>query len=327
MRRKKATAGLLILSLCAGISLHRIQAGSFGGFEIDVEEGADSQQWKEEDMGSTPEGESVEESAEESAEENTEENAERNTEETESIPDQNVNAPFEGENDRSDTETESTRSVGENESTGGGENESAKGGENKSTGEGKATSVEGGENKNARGRDKWNKNTRDGERKSTGGEKTKSDRDRRNENVGTTGKKTSELKADGGAEEKLFQFAAAGPVIASTGISLLSAPLKYYNNINNNIKKIAKSRKKYTEKEIFQGITEKDENDMVCITLLQDVDVTIVSLRLNGQEASWYSENRKIFLDSPVSKKNSIVEMVVLVNGVQLCSSPVWEIS
>ena len=66
---------------------------------------------------------------------------------------------------------------------------------------------------------------------------------------------------------------------------------------------------------------------MVCITLLQDVDVTIVSLRLNGQEASWYSENRKIFLDSPVSKKNSIVEMVVLVNGVQLCSSPVWEIS
>ena len=73
--------------------------------------------------------------------------------------------------------------------------------------------------------------------------------------------------------------------------------------------------------------TEKDENDMVCITLLQDVDVTIVSLRLNGQEASWYSENRKIFLDSPVSKKNSIVEMVVLVNGVQLCSSPVWEIS
>ena len=105
MRRKKATAGLLILSLCAGISLHRIQAGSFGGFEIDVEEGADSQQWKEEDMGSTPEGESVEESAEESAEENTEENAERNTEETESIPDQNVNAPFEGENDRSDTET------------------------------------------------------------------------------------------------------------------------------------------------------------------------------------------------------------------------------
>ena len=45
---------------------------------------------------------------------------------------------------------------------------------------------------------------------------------------------------------------------------------------------------------------------MVCITLLQDVDVTIVSLRLNGQEASWYSENRKIFLDSPVSKKNSM---------------------
>lgn len=319
MRRKKATAGLLILSLCAGISLHRIQAGSFGGFEIDVEEGADSQQWNEEDMGSAPEGES----AEESAEENTEEN----TEETESIPDQNVKAPFEGENDRSDTETESTRSVGENESTGGGENESAKGGENKSTGDGKATSVEGGENKNAGGRDEWNKNTRGGERKSTGGEKTKSDRDRRNENAGTTGKKTGELETAGGTEENLFQLAAAGPVIASTGISLLSVPLKYYNNINNNIKKIEKSRKKYTEKEIFQGITEKDENDMVCITLLQDVDVTIVSLRLNGQEASWYSENRKIFLDSPVSKKNSIVEMVVLVNGVQLCSSPVWEIS
>ena len=52
MRRKKATAGLLILSLCAGASLHRIQAGSFGGFEIDVEEGADSQQWNEKDMGS-----------------------------------------------------------------------------------------------------------------------------------------------------------------------------------------------------------------------------------------------------------------------------------
>ena len=45
-----------------------------------------------------------EKAAEESAEENTEEN----TEETESIPDQNVKAPFEGENDRSDSETDST---------------------------------------------------------------------------------------------------------------------------------------------------------------------------------------------------------------------------
>ena len=67
MRRKKAAAGFLILSLCAGASLHRIQAGSFGGFEIDVEEGADSQQWNEEDMGSAQEGESVEGNAEENA--------------------------------------------------------------------------------------------------------------------------------------------------------------------------------------------------------------------------------------------------------------------
>ena len=357
MRRKKAAAGFLILSLCAGASLHRIQAGSFGGFEIDVEEGADSQQWNEEDMGSAQEGE--------------------NTEETGS--DQNTSAPSGGEAAGSGVGTESAGGVG-TESTGGGKNGSAGGGRADSAGSGetegeggekngsaeggRAESAGSGETESAGGKNAGNTggvgtegtggrkiesagsgetegaggknagNVGGGNAESTGGNGT--------ESAGNDGKNLSILEATAGAGGKKnpknadsvtnragrnsSQLIAVGPVIASTGISLLSTPLKYYNNINNNKKKGTKYKEKYTEKEIFQDITEKTENGMVNITLFQDVDITIVSLRLNGQEASWHWEEGKIFLDSPVSKKDSTVEMAVLVNGSQILFSPVWKI-
>ena len=343
MRRKKAAAGFLILSLCAGASLHRIQAGSFGGFEIDVEEGADSQQWNEEDMGSAQEGESAEE------------NVEENVEGTESIPDQNASAPSVGEAAGSGVGTESAGGVGTEgeggekngsaegrraESAGSGETESA-GGKNagntggvgtEGTGGRKIESAGSGETEGAGGKNAGN--VGGGNAESTGGNGT--------ESAGNDGKNLSILEATAGAGEKKnpknadsvtnragrnsSQLVAVGPVIASTGISLLSTPLKYYNNINNNKKKGTKYKEKYTEKEIFQDITEKTENGMVNITLFQDVDITIVSLRLNGQEASWHWEEGKIFLDSPVSKKDSTVEMAVLVNGSQIVFSPVWKI-
>ena len=333
MRRKKAAAGFLILSLCAGASLHRIQAGSFGGFEIDVEEGADSQQWNEEDMGSAQEGE--------------------NTEETGS--DQNTSAPSGGEAAGSGVGTESAGGVG-TESTGGGKNGSAEGGRAESAGSGETESAGGknagntggvgtegtggrkiesagsGETEGAGGKNAGN--VGGGNAESTGGNGT--------ESAGNDGKNLSILEATAGAGGKKSpenadsvtnragrnssQLIAVGPVIASTGISLLSTPLKYYNNINNNKKKGTKYKEKYTEKEIFQDITEKTENGMVNITLFQDVDITIVSLRLNGQEVSWHWEEGKIFLDSPVSKKDSTVEMAVLVNGSQILFSPVWKI-
>ena len=382
MRRKKAVAGLLILSLCAGISLHRIQAGSFGGFEIDVEEGEDSQQWNEEDMGSATEGE--------------------NTEGTEASPDQNASAPSVAESAGNNGGAESagggrTENAGGKgaESAGGGNAGNAGDGGTKSTGGGNSGSIGGGKTgsggtestgggktgsggtESARGGKTGNAgsgetesagsrgkegargggmesngggkagNTGRGEKESAGGEKTESTVGDGMESTGNDGKNpvSPEVSAEtdrkkhpeesspenagsvtGRADRNSSQLAAAGPVIASTGISLLSAPLKYYNNINNNKKKNTKYKEKYTEKEIFQDITGKAENGMVSITLFQDVDITIVSLRLNSQEASWHWAEGKIFLDSPVSKKNSTVEMVVLVNGSQILFSPVWEI-
>ena len=330
MRRKKAVAGLLILSLCAGISLHRIQAGSFGGFEIDVEEGADSQQWNEEDMGSAQEGE--------------------NTEETGS--DQNTTAPSGEEAAGSGVGTESAGGVG-TESTEGGKNGSAGGGRTESTGSG-GTEGEGGEKNGSAGGGRAESagsgemegaggknagNVGGGNAESTGGDGTESAGNDGKNSVSTKasaetdrkkhpdkGSPENAVSVTGRAGRNSSQLAAGGPVIASTGISLLSTPLKYYNNINNNKKKDTKYKEKYTEKEIFQDITEKTENGMVNITLFQDVDITIVSLRLNGQEASWHWEEGKIFLDSPVSKKDSTVEMAVLVNGSQIVFSPVWKI-
>ena len=325
MRRKKAAAGFLILSLCAGASLHRIQAGSFGGFEIDVEEGADSQQWNEEDMGSAPEGE--------------------NTEGAEASPDQNAPVPSVVESDGNSGESESAG--GRTENAGGGGAENARGGGMESTGDGNAGNAGGGETESAGDRNAGNAG--DEGMESTGDGNAGNDEGRGTENTrdGNDGKNSVSTKASaetdrkknpdkespenavsvtGRADRNSSQLAAAGPVIASTGISLLSAPLKYYNNINNNKKKNTKYKGKYTEKEIFQEITEKTENGMVNITLFQGVDITVVSLRLNGQEVSWHWEEGKIFLDSPVSKKDSAVEMAVLVNGSQILFSPVWKI-
>ena len=372
MRWKKAAAGLLILCLCAGISLQRIQAGSFGGFEIDVEEGEDSQQWNEEDMGSATEGE--------------------NTEGTEASPDQNASAPSVAESAGNNGGAESagggrlenaggkgaesagggnagnagdggTKSTGGGnsgsagsgkmesagsggaESTGGGKTGSAGSGGMESTGGGKTGSAGSGGMESTGGGKTGSAGS--GKMESAGGEKTESTVGDGAESIGNDGKNpvSPEVSAEtdrkkhpeesspenagsvvGRTNRNSSHLAAAGPVIASTGISLLSAPLKYYNNINNNKKKNTKYKEKYTEKEIFQDITGKAENGMVSITLFQDVDITIVSLRLNGQEASWHWAEGKIFLDSPVSKKNSTVEMVVLVNGSQILFSPVWEI-
>ena len=44
----------------------------------------------------------------------------------------------------------------------------------------------------------------------------------------------------------------------------------------------------------------------------ENQDVTILSLRLNGEEASWHQEGDALILDEPITKKTNFIELLAV---------------
>ena len=54
-------------------------------------------------------------------------------------------------------------------------------------------------------------------------------------------------------------------------------------------------------------------------------DISILSLRLNGQEVSWHQEGNLLILDAPAKEKKNRVELIAVQNGWRILRMPVWE--
>ena len=58
----------------------------------------------------------------------------------------------------------------------------------------------------------------------------------------------------------------------------------------------------------------------------ENQDVTILSLRLNGEEASWHQKGDALILDEPITKKTNFIELLAVLDGKKIVKMPVWTI-
>ena len=124
------------------------------------------------------------------------------------------------------------------------------------------------------------------------------------------------------------RFTAFGTVCTAIGMAKLSPELQYYNNNDEYFEK-TQAEKEYSNKTIyFQhecAIPEGEYPKIKIVNTKEKQDVTILSVRLNQEESSWYLEGDTLVLEQPVTEKNNVVELIALADGKMLISMPVWE--
>ena len=55
------------------------------------------------------------------------------------------------------------------------------------------------------------------------------------------------------------------------------------------------------------------------------MDITILSLRLNGEEVFWHQQGDKLIFDRPVTEKKNSVKLLAIIDGSRIVQMPVWE--
>ena len=129
-------------------------------------------------------------------------------------------------------------------------------------------------------------------------------------------------------EQKRSRCTALGTVLTAVGMAKISPDLKYYNNNDKNIEK-TKNNNDYNNNTIYfeheNSIPEGECPKIKIINTKEEQDVTILSVRMNQEEISWYLEGDTLVLEQPVTEKTSVIELIAVTDGKMLVSMPAWE--
>ena len=129
-------------------------------------------------------------------------------------------------------------------------------------------------------------------------------------------------------KQKRSRCTALGTVLTAVGMAKISPDLKYYNNNDENIKKTQKNDGYNNNTICFEHENSIPKGEYPKIKIRntkEEQDVTILSVRMNQEEISWYLEGDTLVLEQPVTEKNNVVELIALADGKMLISMPVWE--
>lgn len=122
---------------------------------------------------------------------------------------------------------------------------------------------------------------------------------------------------------------ALGVVLAASGMSKISPELNFYNKNDEN-REIKENKTKYNNCNVkFEHSETIDINEYPEIKMVRtadEQDITVLSLRVDGEEIFWHQKGDILIFDQPVTKKNATVELVVAVDGTQIVKMPVWTI-
>nr|WP_295279446.1 hypothetical protein [uncultured Blautia sp.] len=122
---------------------------------------------------------------------------------------------------------------------------------------------------------------------------------------------------------------ALGVVLVASGMSKTSPELNFYNKNDENGKK-KENKMKYNNCNVkFEHSETIDINEYPEIKMVRtadEQDITVLSLRVDGEEIFWHQKGDILIFDQPVTKKNATVELVVAVDGMQIVKMPVWTI-
>lgn len=129
-------------------------------------------------------------------------------------------------------------------------------------------------------------------------------------------------------EQKRSRCTALGTVLTAVGMAKTSPDLKYYNNNDENIEK-TQNNNDYNNNTIYfeheNSIPEGEYPKIKIVNTKEEQDVTILSVRMNQEESSWYLEGDTLVLEQPVTEETSVIELIVVADGKMLVSMPAWE--
>ena len=141
-----------------------------------------------------------------------------------------------------------------------------------------------------------------------------------------TGQKKKKIK---NGNRNASKNTALGVVLVASGMSKTSPELNFYNKNDENGKK-KENKMKYNNCNVkFEHSETIDINEYPEIKMVRtadEQDITVLSLRVDGEEIFWHQKGDILIFDQPVTKKNATVELVVAVDGMQIVKMPVWTI-
>ena len=108
-----------------------------------------------------------------------------------------------------------------------------------------------------------------------------------------------------------------------------SPELKFYNSNHENKEETQNTDENYNKTIYFHHAKTVPINEYPEIKLVkteENQDVTILSLRLNGEEASWHQKGDALILDEPITKKTNFIELLAVLDGKKIVKMPVWTI-
>ena len=127
----------------------------------------------------------------------------------------------------------------------------------------------------------------------------------------------------------MHKITALGTVFSAVGMAKNSPELKFYNSNHENKEETQNTDENYNKTIYFHHAKTVPINEYPEIKLVkteENQDVTILSIRLNGEEASWHQEGDALILDEPITKKTNFIELLAVLDGKKIVKMPVWTI-
>lgn len=124
------------------------------------------------------------------------------------------------------------------------------------------------------------------------------------------------------------KFAASGMAFTAVGMVEISLRPENNNNNNENVEeglKIGEKNNETIEFEHIKTVPAKEYPEIKMIRSTEEMDVTILSLCLNGEEVFWHQQGDKIIFDQPVTAEKNRVKLLAVIDGNRIVEMPVWE--
>lgn len=130
------------------------------------------------------------------------------------------------------------------------------------------------------------------------------------------------------AAPSVHKITALGTVFSAVGMAKNSPELKFYNSNHENKEETQNTDENYNKTIYFHHAKTVPINEYPEIKLVkteENQDVTILSLRLNGEEASWHQKGDALTWMTNY-EKNHFIELLAVLDGKKIVKMPVWTI-
>ena len=125
-----------------------------------------------------------------------------------------------------------------------------------------------------------------------------------------------------------LKYTALGTVFTGVGMARTSPEFKFYNSNDENKTENEKTEENNNKNVYFEHEENVplDECPEIKIMGRDDcLDVTILSLRLNGEEVFWHQMEDVLILDQLITEKKNRIELIAVIDGRKIVQMPIWE--